>query len=127
MENNNELIQISETKKVLEVKQAMIDGSSFQDISAKNIKITDANLSDLEIEGAQIGGAYIHNIGMPPNGHPFYDPNARQRPVRFENCDLHGSTIINCNLENVVIDDCNLKGMKINGILLEELLKAYSK
>jgi len=127
MENNNELIQISETKKVLEVKQAMIDGSSFQDISAKNIKITDANLSDLEIEGAQIGGAYIHNIGMPPNGHPFYDPNARQRPVRFENCDLHGSTIINCNLENVVIDDCNLKGLKINGILLEELLKAYSK
>lgn len=127
MENNNELIEISETKKVLKVKRAMIDNSSFEDISAKNMKITDANLSDLKIEGAQIGGAFIHNIGMPPKGHPFYDPDARQRPVRFENCDLHGSTITNCNLENLVIEDCNMSGMKINGILLQDLQKAYAK
>ncbi|HZY35689.1 MAG TPA: hypothetical protein VFE53_03520 [Mucilaginibacter sp.] len=127
MENNNELIQISETKKIINVKRAMIDGSTFVDISAKNIKITDANLSDLEIEGAQIGGAFIHNIGMPPEGHPFYDPNARQRPVRFENCDLRDSAISNCNLENLVIDDCKVTGVKINGILLEDLLKSYAK
>ena len=127
MENNNELIQISETKKVLKVKRAMIDGSSFEDISAKNMKIPDANLSDLEIEGAQMGGAFIHNIGMPPKGHPMYNPEARQRPVRFENCNLHGSTITNCNLENLVIDDCNVNGVKINGILLQDLLKAYAK
>jgi len=127
MENSNELIQVSETRKILKVKRAMIDGSSFEDISAKNIKITDANLSDLEIEGAQIGGALIHNIGMPPKGHPMYDPAARQRPVRFENCDLRDSTITNCNLENLVIDDCNLSGVKINGILLADLLKSYKK
>jgi uncharacterized protein YjbI with pentapeptide repeats len=127
MENGNELIQISETKKILKVKRAMIDGSTFQDISAKNVKITDANLSDLEIEGAQIGGAFIHNIGMPPEGHPMYDASARQRPVRFENCDLRDSTITNCNLQNLIIDDCNVNGVKINGILLEELLKAYRK
>jgi uncharacterized protein YjbI with pentapeptide repeats len=127
MENNSELIQITETKKVLEVKRAMIDGSSFQDISAKNIKITDANLSDLVIEGAQIGGAYIHNIGMPPEGHPMYNPDARQRPIRFENCDLRGSTISNCNLENLVIDDCNVNGVKINGILLADMLKSHQK
>jgi uncharacterized protein YjbI with pentapeptide repeats len=127
MENNNELIQISETKKILKVKRAMIDGSSFEDISAKNIKITDANLSGLEIEGAQIGGAFIHNIGMPPKGHPMYDPAARQRPVRFENCDLRDSTLTNCNLENLVINDCNLGGVKINGILLADLLKSHKK
>jgi len=127
MESNNELIQISETKKVLQVKRAMIDGSTFQDISAKKIRITDANLSDLEIEGAQIGGAFIHNIGMPPEGHPMYDPIARQRPVRFENCDLRESTVTNCNLENLVIDDCNVNGLKINGILLADLLKSYKK
>ncbi len=123
MEDNNELIQISETKKLLKVKRAMIDGSTFEDVSAKNMKITDANLSDLEIEGAQIGGAFIHNIGMPPEGHPFHDPNARQRPIRFEDCDLRDTTITNCNLENLVINDCNVKGMTINGILLEDLLK----
>ena len=32
------------------------------------MKIINANLSDLEIEGAQLGGAYIHNIGMTING-----------------------------------------------------------
>jgi uncharacterized protein YjbI with pentapeptide repeats len=127
MENNDELLRISETKKILQVKRAMIDHSTFQDISAKNMKITDANLSDLEIEGAQVGGAFIHNIGMPPKGHPMYNPDARQRPVRFENCDLNNSFITNCNLENLVIDNCNVKGVKINGILLEDLFKAYAK
>ena len=127
MDNNTEVIKISETKKIIKVKRAMIDDSTFDDISAKNIKITDANLSDLEIQGAQIGGAFIHNIGMPPQGHPFYDPNARQRPIRFEDCDLRDTTIINSNLENLAINDCNVKGMKINGILLDDLFKAYGK
>lgn len=127
MENNNDTILVTETKKVIRVKRAMIDGSHFEDVSAKNIKITDANLNDLEIEGAQLGGAYIHNIGMPPKGHPFYDPDIKQRPLKFEDCDLHGSTITDCNLAEVSIDNCNLKGMTINGILVEELLKRYQK
>ena len=125
MENNNEVIQISETKKTLKVKRAMIDDSYFDDISAKNIKIVNANLSDLEIEGAQLGGAFIHNIGMPPKGHPFYDPEAKQRPLKFENCELSGSSITNCNLSGMSIADCNLSGMTINGILVEDMLKAY--
>ena len=127
MENNAGIIEISQDMKILRVKQAMLDNSTFQDISAKNVKITDANLSDLEIEGAQIGGAFIHNIGMPPKGHPMYQPAARQRPVRFENCDLSNSTITNCNLENLLIDDCNVKGLKINGVLLDDLLKEHGQ
>ena len=92
MENNagSNRIEIIETKKILDVKRSSIedskfvmlcmDRSHFEDVSAKAVKITDANLSDLEIEGAQLGGAYIHNIGMPPEGHPMYDPAAKQRP-----------------------------------------------
>jgi uncharacterized protein YjbI with pentapeptide repeats len=137
MENNagNDRLEIIETKKILEVKRASIEDSRFEilcmdrsqirDVSAKNIKITDANLSDLEIEGAQLGGAYIHNIGMPPEGHPMYNPAAKQRPLKFENCDLNNSTITDCNLSGVIIDDCNLNGMVINGILVEDLLKQY--
>jgi uncharacterized protein YjbI with pentapeptide repeats len=127
LQNDNDLIQIFEAKKIIRVKRAMIDNSYFEDISATGIKIMDANLSDLEIEGAQLGGAYIHNIGMPPVGHPAYDPNAKQRPLKFENCDLNGSTIINCNLSGIEINDCNLTGMKINGVLVKELLKGYQK
>jgi len=127
MENNKDIITVTEAQKVIMVKKAMIDHSHFEDISAKNIKITDANLSDLEIESAQLGGAFFHNIGMPPKGHQFYDPNARQRPLKFDDCDLNGSIITNCNLSDVSIDHCNLKGMKINGILVEALLQNYQK
>lgn len=121
----NQLIQLSEVKVNINVTRAMIDGSYFEDVSATNVRIVDTNLSNLEIEGAQLGGAYIHNIGMPPKGHPLYNPDAKQQPLKFEHCDLSGSIISDCNLSDVVIDNCELKGMRINGILVEDLLKAY--
>jgi uncharacterized protein YjbI with pentapeptide repeats len=122
-----EIIEIKQGHKVIEAQKAMLNGSSFHDVAMINVKISDANLSDLEIDGAQLGGAYIHGIGMPPMGHPMYDPDAKQRPLRFEHCDLHDSTLNHCNLSGVVISDCNLKGMKINGIPVEDLLEAYQK
>ncbi|MGF7042227.1 pentapeptide repeat-containing protein [Mucilaginibacter lappiensis] len=137
MENTNERITISETKKVLDVSHALLDDSSFRmmkmnnayfnDVCMTTLKITNANLSDLEIEGAQLGGAYIHNIGMPPKGHPAYDENAKQRPLRFEDCNLENSTITNCNLKGATFDNCNMTGTTINGILVEDLLKNYHK
>ncbi len=133
--NNPEVITIKETQKKLDVKCAVINGStleqvmmnnaSFRDVCITNLKIEDANLSDLEIQYAQLGGAYIHDIGMPPEGHSAYDPNVKQRPLKFENCYLAGSVIIDCNLSNVEIADCNLTGMKINGIEVGELLRVY--
>lgn len=122
-----ETIEIKEDCKILIAKQAMLNGSSFNDVSMTNVKIVDANLSDLEIEYAQLGGAYIHNIGMPPKGHPMYNPDIKQRPLRFEDCDLNNSTITNCNLSGVAINDCNLNGMTINGIAVEDLLNGYEK
>jgi uncharacterized protein YjbI with pentapeptide repeats len=139
MGNNagSEHLKLFETKKILDVSRSSIedskfvmicmDRSHFRDVSAQQVKIMDANLSDLEIDGAQLGGAYIHNTGMPPKGHPMYNPDARQRPLKFENCDLSGSTITDCNLGGLSIDDCNLSGMKINGILVDDLLKNYKK
>jgi len=132
-----EQIEINDARKQILVTNSCIDNSKFicgslqslyfEDINMSGTKITNANLSDLEIEGAQMGGAYIHNIGLPPEGHPFYDPNAKQRPLRFEDCNLSNSSITNCNLSSVEISDCNLSGMKINGIPVDELLKAYKK
>ncbi len=88
-----------------------MDSAHFRDVSAKNIKITDANLSGLEIEAVpKLGGAYIRNIGMPPKGHPMYKQDARQRPLKFENCgDLNNSTITDCNLSGVIIEDLQLR------------------
>jgi len=118
-------IEIKEEYKIIVANAAMLNGSAFHDVAMTNVKIVDANLSDLEIEGAQLGGAYIHNIGMPPKGHQMYNPEAKQRPLRFEDCDLNNSTITHCNLSGVSISDCKLCGMKINGILVEDLLRHY--
>ncbi|MFB9841752.1 pentapeptide repeat-containing protein [Mucilaginibacter ginsenosidivorans] len=130
-------IEIKEDCKVVDARNAMLNGSYFNDVAMTNVKIINANLSDLEIEGAQLGGAFIHNIGGPLEGHPAYDPNFKQRPVRFEDCNLNNSTFTDCNLAGVLITDCNLKGVSItdcnisgliiNGVNIEELLKAYRK
>jgi uncharacterized protein YjbI with pentapeptide repeats len=120
-------IEIKEDCKVIIAKNAMLNNSDFFDVAMINVKIVNANLSDLEIEGAQLGGAYIHNIGMPPKDHPMYDPEARQRPLRFEDCDLHGSTFTNCDLGGVELTDCNIRGMKIDGIAVDDLLSTYAK
>ncbi|SEP38506.1 Pentapeptide repeat-containing protein [Mucilaginibacter sp. OK283] len=130
--NQAEKLTIIETTKVIDAKYSHLDGStfvmlkmsnaSFNDVDLTKLKIINANLSELEIEGAQLGGAYIHNIGMPPEGHPAYDPAAKQRPLHFEDCELSHSTINNCNLQGVAIADCNINGMTINGILIEDLL-----
>src|SRR5580700_2690634 len=90
------------------LKNIMMSGTVIDDVNASNLKIINANLSDLEIEGAQLGGAYIHNIGMPPKDHPLYVEGASMRPVKFDDCDLTQSTIRNCNLSRVEISDCNL-------------------
>jgi uncharacterized protein YjbI with pentapeptide repeats len=135
--NNAEKISVIETTKVIDAKYSHLDGStfvmlkmnkaSFNDVDLSNLKIVNANLSDLEIEGAQLGGAYIHNVGMPPKGHPAYDEKVKQRPLRFEDCELSGSTITDCNLSGVAISDCNTAGMTINGILVDDLLKKYQQ
>jgi len=126
---------VIEDVRTLIVRYADISGSQFicdkaEDLYFENVTlarstIKDADLSDLEIDGAQIGGAYFHHIGMPPEGHPLHDPQAQQRPAKFEHCDLNNSTLANCNLTNVKINSCNITGMTINGILVEELLLKY--
>jgi uncharacterized protein YjbI with pentapeptide repeats len=132
-----EKITLTDTQKLLEVSMSLIDDARieqsclrrayFDDVNMSDCRINNANLSDLEINGAQLGGAFIHNIGLPPEGHPFYVPGAKQRPLKFDDCYLGGSEITNCDLSGVAIKDCNLQGMTINGILVEELLQQYKK
>lgn len=101
----------------------MLSNSTFNDVNMSDISITDANLSDLKVEGAQLGGAVFQNIGMCPPDHPMYDPNAEQRPLLFEHCDLHGSKFTGCDLSGVEMSDCNIEGLTINGKLISDLLK----
>ena len=120
-------IEIKEDCKIIDARNAMLNGSYFNDVAMTNVRIIDANLSDLEIEDAQLGGAFIHNVGMPPKGHPAYDPDVKQRPLKFEDCDLNNSTITNCDLSGVTITDCDISGLTIDGILIQDLLDQHKK
>lgn len=130
-------IDINYSQNLIKVRDACLDNSTFECTSVKGLyfndvdlsgtKITNANMSDLEIEGAQLGGAIIRNIGMPPADHPHFDADAKQRPITFEGCDFEASTIIDCNLAHVAINNCNIKGLTINGISIETLLANFTQ
>lgn len=132
-----EKIEIKNTQVQVLVTDACIDHSTFtgtslqqvlfDDINMTGAKIVNANLTGLEIEDAQLGGAYIHNIGISLEGHPLYNPNAEQQPIRFEDCNLSNSSIVNCDLRNVVMNECNVSGLIINGIPIGDLLREYKK
>jgi catechol 2,3-dioxygenase-like lactoylglutathione lyase family enzyme len=100
--------------------------STFKNVNMSRVLINDANLSDLEIFEAQLGGAYIHSIGLPPKWHPAYrEDQGEQRPLRFEQCELAGTTITSCDLKNVQIKQCNIEGLTINGIDISALINRY--
>jgi uncharacterized protein YjbI with pentapeptide repeats len=130
-----EKIIIEDSSKEVHVHQSCIDESTFHSVSMQRVRfeditlagssITNANLSGLAIEGAQLGGARFSNVGMPPEGHPMFKEGAQQDPIRFDHCDLTGSAFTDCNFKNVEIRNSILDGMKINGIPVEELLKLY--
>ncbi|WP_201008920.1 VOC family protein [Paenibacillus glycanilyticus] len=108
------------------VECADLSDAKFKDVNMSRMFITDANLSDLEIDGAQLGGAFIHNIGLPTKGHPAYrEDQGRQRPLRFEMCELAGSTITSSDLSGIHIQGCNIEGLTIDGVDISKLLKRY--
>jgi len=88
----------------------------FQEVTLAGTKIIDANVGGLEIDGANLGGAFIHNIG---------NLNARMEPVRIDRCDFNRSIMTNSDLSDIEITSCNISGLKINGILIEDLIREY--
>src|SRR6478735_5980697 len=71
-----EHITITDSSKQLHVQKSYLDESMFSQVSLQRVSFNDvtlagstivnANLSDLQVEGAQLGGARFKNIGMPP-------------------------------------------------------------
>ncbi|MGM0863239.1 MAG: GNAT family N-acetyltransferase [Bacillota bacterium] len=89
--------------------------SRFQNINFKKSLIADLNLSHSEFAHVIFGGVYVHDTTL----------GEEDEPVRFERCDLKGSQFKGCNLNNVELVDCETEGMRINNILVKDLLEAY--
>jgi uncharacterized protein YjbI with pentapeptide repeats len=68
-----------------------------------------------------MGGATFKHIGLPPGS------KGKQRPLRFEEADLSGTTISKCDLSDVRIEKCNIQGMMIDGISVTYLVAAFKQ
>jgi uncharacterized protein YjbI with pentapeptide repeats len=95
--------------------------AKFNNICLAEAKFHDINLSDIKVTAVQMGGASFRHVGLPDKS------SGRQRPLKFAECDLNGSTFKKCNLSKVKIMDSNCSRMKINGVAVDKLLKAYNK
>jgi uncharacterized protein YjbI with pentapeptide repeats len=93
--------------------------AEFDDVNMRHVKLHNINLSDIAVSAVQMGGASFCCVGLPPG------TAGKQRPLRFENCDFNGSTFRRCDLSNVALTDCDVSGMKIDGVAVDELLRAY--
>lgn len=72
-------------------------------------------------DNANLAGASFHNVNL--SGASFDDVNLRG--TTFHNIAFTGSTIRNACLGEVSIEDANYTGMKIDGILVTEMLRVY--
>lgn len=91
--------------------------SRFDNVSLVRAKLHNVNLTDAEVSFFQLGGAKFTVGGSHPNYH--------QKPISFEECQLVATRFRDCDLSQTTIDNCNIEGMRIEGILVSDLLAAY--
>jgi uncharacterized protein YjbI with pentapeptide repeats len=94
----------------VKVTYADLSNCHFKDMNMRDGKISDANLRRLTIDGVNISGLTVRNAGA-------------EVPVVFDNVKIANSTFTGCDLTNVNLDSCKIEGLRINGVLIEELLK----
>jgi len=105
-----------------EFENVNLSGASFDNINLSHSKFHNISFADAEISAVNLGGATFRHIGPPLNDAGVRPP---QNPVSFVEADLNGSIFRDVDLSNVEIENCNVTGMKIDGIEVSDLLRAY--
>jgi len=82
-----------------------LGGASFNNVNLGGATFNDINFSDITIQCAQVGGAKLCCIGLPPDKE---GKQARQRAASFENMTLCDSTFRKVDLSNVQVVECIL-------------------
>ena len=94
-------ISLFETRLQLDVKKCDLSHSKFDDANLSGLNLHNINLSSLQIDDANMTGLSICNATL---------ANGR----------IHHAT-----LNGLEIDNCMIDGMRINGILVSELLSTH--
>jgi uncharacterized protein YjbI with pentapeptide repeats len=85
----------------LEVNDADLGGSVFDDVVMRDARVTNSNVVALEVR------------------------NSNASRVLFDDVNLTGARFHNTKLQDVIIEESCIAGMRINGILVTELLELY--
>jgi uncharacterized protein YjbI with pentapeptide repeats len=96
---------------------------TLHDVNMCEIKISNANYSHAIIDHVHLFGTEFHNVVLPMEGDGNYNSDGQYKPVSFHNCNLSNGQLRNCDLSNVDITDCDITGLKINCILISDLIK----
>lgn len=99
------------------IQNATINKAIITNVNLTGTLIGDVKMDKIEICHASLGGAYIHDTNL-----GWFDETT---PVNFQRCDFKCGKFRGCDLSGVEIEDCNIKDMRINGILLDEIIKGY--
>ncbi|KRF10225.1 hypothetical protein ASG89_01430 [Paenibacillus sp. Soil766] len=123
------------------IHMATFKGSVFNGIDMRETTFAETNFvsskwehiyfSNLHINMIQMGGTIFENIIRPKDqisrldGEYGTDGWVNVEPVRFKNSDLSTAVFESCKLQNVEINNCDIEGLRINGILIKDLLEQY--
>lgn len=132
-----ELQDLRETK----VHMACFKGAEFHGVDLRNASLEHVNFvdskwqhiffSNVHVNMAQLGGTVFENIKRPDAAESQFAEEAgtdgwiNVEPVTFRNSDLSTAVFDNCDLNDVDIRNCRVEGMRINGILVQDLLNEY--
>jgi uncharacterized protein YjbI with pentapeptide repeats len=107
-----------------EVRASQMRRCRFVNLNMTGTTFENINFSDITVKYAQFGGAKFTFIGLPPDAR---ERGEEQRPVHFEHFDLNDSIFDEGNLRNVQIRGCTLDGMRIDGVLVTDMIAAYAE
>lgn len=97
--------------------------NQLSNVNLSYVGIQQANFSHAVIKHVHLFGTEFHHIVLPEKGDGIFNPDGQYESIKFYNCDLANSKLKNCNLANMELIDCDISGLKINGVLVEELMK----
>jgi len=98
--------------------------AAFDNVNLAGAKFHNINFSNATITAANFGGVTFKHIGPAPDGTGTHPP---QKPVSFIEADLNSSRFEKVNLTNVEFNNCNIEGLKIDGILVSDLISEYKE
>ncbi len=110
--------------------QTDISGSTFENIDMSSTRYTGVNMTGVSLNEIDLSHIIVTNARM--GGVRFQriirkTRDGKEKSLKFDDCEMTGSTMSECNLKDVKLVDCDVTGMKINGIPLQDMLDAYDK